>query len=61
MMATLTQGTADEFIEMHKQGWAKGVSMRFMRRDLIGWQADQLGRAQLGLVVPIPRKEVEHA
>ena len=25
MMATWTQGTADEFIEMNKQGWAKGV------------------------------------
>ena len=27
MMATWTQGTADEFIEMNKQGWAKGVSI----------------------------------
>jgi hypothetical protein len=27
MMATWTQGTADEFIEMSKQGWAKGVSI----------------------------------
>jgi len=25
MMATWTQGTGDEFIEMNKQGWAKGV------------------------------------
>jgi hypothetical protein len=27
MMATWTQGTADEFIQMSKQGWAKGVSI----------------------------------
>lgn len=27
MMATWTQGTADEFIEMNQQGWAKGVSI----------------------------------
>jgi len=27
MMATWTQGTADEFIEMSKQGWSKGVSI----------------------------------
>ncbi|MEA2941936.1 MAG: hypothetical protein QOD09_2465 [Bradyrhizobium sp.] len=27
MMATWTQGSADEFIEMSKQGWAKGVSI----------------------------------
>ncbi|MEP0942432.1 MAG: nuclear transport factor 2 family protein [Rhizobiaceae bacterium] len=27
MMATWTQGTADEFIEMNKQGWEKGVSI----------------------------------
>jgi len=27
MMATWTQGTGDEFIEMNKQGWAKGVSI----------------------------------
>lgn len=27
MMATWTQGTGDEFIEMSKQGWAKGVSI----------------------------------
>ncbi|MXW84555.1 MAG: nuclear transport factor 2 family protein [Boseongicola sp. SB0667_bin_21] len=27
MMATWTQGTADEFIEMNKQGWARGVSI----------------------------------
>lgn len=27
MMATWTQGTADEFIEMNKQGWDKGVSI----------------------------------
>ena len=27
MMATWTQGSADEFIEMNKQGWAKGVSI----------------------------------
>ena len=27
MMATWTQGTADEFIEMNKQGWVKGVSI----------------------------------
>ncbi len=27
MMATWTQGTADEFIEMNRQGWAKGVSI----------------------------------
>ena len=27
MMATWTQGTADEFIEMNKQGWSKGVSI----------------------------------
>jgi len=27
MMATWTQGTADEFIEMSKAGWAKGVSI----------------------------------
>ena len=27
MMATWTQGTADEFIAMSKQGWAKGVSI----------------------------------
>src|SRR4051794_34891288 len=26
MMATWTQGTADEFIQMSKDGWAKGVS-----------------------------------
>ena len=27
MMATWTQGTADEFIEMNRQGWARGVSI----------------------------------
>jgi hypothetical protein len=27
MVATWTQGTADEFIEMNKQGWARGVSI----------------------------------
>ena len=27
MMATWTQGTADEFIEMSRQGWARGVSI----------------------------------
>jgi hypothetical protein len=27
MMATWTQGTADEFIQMSKDGWAKGVSI----------------------------------
>lgn len=27
MMATWTQGLADEFIEMNKDGWAKGVSI----------------------------------
>ena len=27
MMATWTQGTADEFIAMSKKGWAKGVSI----------------------------------
>ncbi len=27
MMATWTQGTADEFIEISKAGWAKGVSI----------------------------------
>ncbi len=27
MMATWTQGTADEFIAMSKEGWAKGVSI----------------------------------
>ncbi len=27
MMATWTQGTADEFIAMNKEGWAKGVSI----------------------------------
>ena len=27
MMATWTQGTADEFIEMNKKGWDKGVSI----------------------------------
>src|SRR4051812_42059045 len=27
MMATWTQGTADEFIEMSRQGWASGVSI----------------------------------
>ena len=27
MMATWTQGTADEFIKMNKQGWARGVSI----------------------------------
>ena len=27
MMATWTQGTADEFIEMNRQGWDKGVSI----------------------------------
>jgi hypothetical protein len=27
MMATWTQGTADEFIEMNKKGWANGVSI----------------------------------
>lgn len=27
MMATWTQGTADEFIEMNKQGWVRGVSI----------------------------------
>jgi len=26
-MATWTQGTADEFIEMNKQGWERGVSI----------------------------------
>ena len=27
MMATWTQGTADEFIEMNKKGWERGVSI----------------------------------
>ncbi|MEM6309478.1 MAG: nuclear transport factor 2 family protein [Pseudomonadota bacterium] len=27
MMATWTQGTADEFIAMNKEGWSKGVSI----------------------------------
>lgn len=27
MMATWTQGTADEFIEMNRQGWQRGVSI----------------------------------
>jgi len=27
MMATWTQGTADEFIEMNKRGWERGVSI----------------------------------
>jgi len=27
MMATWTQGTADEFIDMSKKGWANGVSI----------------------------------
>lgn len=27
MMATWTQGTGDEFIEMNKKGWARGVSI----------------------------------
>ena len=27
MMATWTQGTADEFIEMNRQGWSRGVSI----------------------------------
>jgi SnoaL-like domain len=27
MMATWTQGTADEFIQMSKEGWARGVSI----------------------------------
>jgi hypothetical protein len=27
MMATWTQGTGDEFIEISKQAWAKGVSI----------------------------------
>lgn len=27
MMATWTQGTADEFIAMNKEGWARGVSI----------------------------------
>ena len=27
MMATWTQGTADEFIEMNRRGWARGVSI----------------------------------
>ena len=32
MMATWTQGTADEFIEMSKQGFAKGVRRSEERR-----------------------------
>lgn len=40
MMATWTQGTADEFIEMNKQGWAKGVSILHF---LGGFTADIAG------------------
>ena len=43
MMATWTQGTADEFIAMSKAGWAKGVSiMHFLGAqsiDLAGTRA----------------------
>jgi hypothetical protein len=43
MMATWTQGTADEFIAMSKEGWAKGVSiMHFLGGqsiDLAGTRA----------------------
>jgi hypothetical protein len=43
MMATWTQGTADEFIAMSKEGWAKGVSiMHFLGGqsiDLAGHRA----------------------
>lgn len=40
MMATWTQGTADEFIEMNKQGWDKGVSILHF---LGGFTADIAG------------------
>jgi hypothetical protein len=43
MMATWTQGTADEFIAMSKAGWAKGVSiLHFLGGnsiDLVGTRA----------------------
>ena len=41
MMATWTQGTADEFIQMSKEGWAKGVSILHF---LGGHSADISGR-----------------
>ena len=34
MMATWTQGTGDEFIEISKQAWAKGVSISAASRSL---------------------------
>jgi len=40
MMATWTQGTADEFIEMNRQGWDKGVSILHF---LGGFTADIAG------------------
>ena len=40
MMATWTQGTADEFIAISKAGWAKGVSILHF---LGGISVDQVG------------------
>lgn len=40
MMATWTQGTADEFIAMNREGWAKGVSILHF---LGGFTADVAG------------------
>src|ERR1700730_3545613 len=57
MMATWTQGTADEFIQMSKDGWAKGVSiLHFLGGqsvDLAGHRAvsqTKMTIAQRGLV-----------
>jgi hypothetical protein len=57
MMATWTQGTADEFIAMSKAGWAKGVSiLHFLGGqsiDLAGTRAisqTKMTIAQRGLV-----------
>ena len=41
MMATWTQGSADEFIEMNKQGWARGVSILHF---LGGFSAEVAGK-----------------
>jgi len=45
MMATWTQGTADEFIEMSKAGWAKGVSILHF---LGGTSVDLAGTRAIG-------------
>jgi hypothetical protein len=58
MMATWTQGTADEFIDMSKKGWAKGVSILHF---LGGHSADIAGtRAIAQTKMTISQRDVVH-